>query len=347
VSTAEAGRPLSATEARALFAELSTHPSLIVAVSGGPDSTALLWLAARWRKALKRGPKLVAITVDHGLRAQARQEALAVAKLARSLGVEHRILRWTGPKPKTGVQAAARSARYRLLARAARQAGASAVLTAHTLDDQAETVLMRLARGSGVGGLAAMSRIAPVPGEPDLVLVRPLLEVPKARLVATLRRARVPFAEDPSNLDPRFTRARFRSAMPVLAGEGLTAGRLALLARRIRRADAAIEAAVDAAAAALSPGTWPSEGAIVLPSRRWEALPAEVGLRLLGRAIASTGNEGPVELGKLEALCAEFAASSGNGHLRRTLAGALVTLSGDRLVVERAPARRRSAPKRP
>ena len=115
-------------------------------------------LAARWRKALKRGPKLVAITVDHGLRAEARREAAAVKRLARSLGVAHRTLRWTGRKPSTGLQEAARLERYRLLAEAARAANARHVLTAHTLDDQAETVLIRLTRGSGVSGLAAMAR---------------------------------------------------------------------------------------------------------------------------------------------------------------------------------------------
>ena len=125
---------------------------VLVAASGGPDSTALLLLAARWRSALGRGPTLVAVTVDHGLRPEARREALAAKQLARSLGVAHRTLRWTGRKPASGLQGAARDARYRLLAAASRAAGARHVLTGHTLDDQAETVLIRLARGSGVGG---------------------------------------------------------------------------------------------------------------------------------------------------------------------------------------------------
>src|SRR4029079_11047681 len=105
---------------RSLFAGLAGHPALILAISGGPDSTALLLLAARWRKSLKRGPELIAVTVDHGLRAEARREAAAVKRLARSLGVGHRTLRWNGRKPMTGLQEAARLERYRLLANAAR-----------------------------------------------------------------------------------------------------------------------------------------------------------------------------------------------------------------------------------
>src|SRR6187397_1209121 len=116
------GDPISEDEAAALLSDVAPEPALVLAVSGGPDSTALLWLAARWRKSLKRGPKLVAITVDHGLRAEARREAAAVQRLARSLGVAHRTLRWSGRKPSTGLQEAARLERYRLLGKAARAA---------------------------------------------------------------------------------------------------------------------------------------------------------------------------------------------------------------------------------
>ena len=127
--------------------------------------------------------------------------------------------------------------------------------------------------------------------------------------------------------------------MPALEREGLNAERLALLARRVRRAEAALEAVVDAAVAALAPEPWPDTGPISFPAVQFGRLPAEVTLRLLGRAIACTGNEGSVELGKLEALHAELAASSGGVRFRRTLAGAVVTRVGDRLSVERAPPR--------
>jgi tRNA(Ile)-lysidine synthase len=348
VSTADDAAPLRAAEVRSLFADLADSAVLLLAVSGGPDSTALLWLAARWRKARRDGPKLVAVTIDHGLRPEARREAAAVGRLARSLGVAHRTLRWIGRKPSSGLQQAARLARYRLLAKAAEAAGAWHVLTAHTLDDQAETVLIRLTRGSGLTGLAAMARISKLPGtESDISLVRPLLDVPKARLIATLRRARIGCADDPSNRDPRFTRARLRAAMPQLEREGLRAERLALLARRMRRADAALEAAVTAAWARLASGPWSGPGPVAFPAGAHAELPAEVALRTLGHAIDRIGNEGVVELGKLEALCDDLAATGRNVRFRRTLAGALVTRDGDLLTVERAPARRGIASKRP
>src|SRR5262249_50508632 len=225
-------------------------------------------LAARWRDALKAKPrpKLIAITVDYGLRKESRREAAAVARLARKLKIAHRTVHWRGRKPATGLQEAARAARYRLLASAARSAKAGHILTAHTLDDQAETVLIRMSRGSGLTGLGAMSEASRLPQDEngDIALIRPLLDIPKARLVATLARAGVAFAEDPSNRDPRFTRARMRDVMPALAGEGLDARRLALLARRMRRAEAAIETAVDAAATAVCAAPWSNRGPIVM-----------------------------------------------------------------------------------
>ena len=355
MSTAEPA-PVTDAELGSLFSGLERFPALVLAVSGGPDSTALMLLAARWRAARKAAaqaaPKLVVVTVDHGLRAEAQAEAAAVARLARKLGLAHRTLRWTGRKPKTGLQQAARAARYRLLAEEARAAGAGAVLTAHTCDDQAETLLIRMSRGSGIAGLAGMHREAPLPiprGVPasqkggkgaELLVIRPLLDIPKARLVATLKAAKVPFAEDPSNRDPRFTRARLRALMPELAKESLDAPRLALLARRLQRANAAIEAAVDRAAAELAVNS-SGPAALAYDEAGFARLPAEIGLRLLGRAIDQVGDEGPVELAKLEALKQALdRAQAGHARFRRSLAGAIVTLKSPRIVVERAPPRR-------
>ena len=337
----EAPSAVSPGEAAYLLADLIDAPALVIAVSGGPDSTALLLLAARWRAARRRGPTLLAVTVDHGLRPESAKEAAAVRRLAARLGVPHRTLRWTGEKPATGVQSAARAERYRLLAAAARKSGAHHILTAHTRDDQAETILFRLARGSGLSGLAGMARITLLD---ELFLVRPLIDVPKARLVATLREAGIGFAEDPSNADPRFARPRLRRLMPSLAAEGLTAGRLAMLGRRAARADAAIEAAVDEAHAHLTPDPWSAADPIAFDAEGFARLPGEVALRLMGRAIAFEGDEGPVELRKLEALVEDLVhrldGREQAARFRRTLAGAMVTLQGGRIAVERAPARR-------
>lgn len=334
--------PITAAEAAMLFGLLAREPVLVLAVSGGPDSTALLWLAARWRAGLKKPPKLIAVTVDHGLRKESAREALAVGRLARKLKVPHRTLRWTGRKPTTGIQEAARNARYRLLAQAAQRAGAEYIVTAHTQDDQAETVLFRLMRGSGVAGLRGMAHAAPLAlaltGKRQCYIARPLLTVPKSRLVATLAAARVPFADDPSNRDPRFTRPRLRALMPALAAEGLTAPRLSLLAERAARIEMVLHDVVNAMLDRLAPPPWPERGPISIDAATFADLPEEIALRGLGRMVAWVGDEGAVELGKLEAL--HVALEGSDGRFRRTLAGAMVTLAGGQLVVERAPPRR-------
>jgi tRNA(Ile)-lysidine synthase len=349
VRIADPAAPVTSAEAKQLFSDFDGAPALLLAVSGGPDSTALMVLAARWVQQLKRHhkPKLVAVTVDHGLRKESKREATAVAKLAKTLDIEHRILRWTGAKPKTGLPQAAREARYRLLAQAAAKAGARHILTAHTLDDQAETVLIRLTRGSGMTGLAAMARVAAVPGGSACKLVRPLLEIAKLRLIATLDAAKIAYADDPTNRDAAFTRARLRGLMPQLAREGLDPARLALLARRLKRADRAIEAAVDRATAEL--GRPSASGGTVFDATGFAALPAEIALRLVGRAVAQAGDEGPVELGKLEALMAALDTAQNTGNrFRRSLAGAVVTFVMDQkrqngqITVETAPPRRQT-----
>jgi tRNA(Ile)-lysidine synthase len=339
-----ADEALREEEANALFSDLANFRGLILAVSGGPDSTALLFLVAGWAKRLKRrlkrAPKLIAVTIDHGLRPESRREAAAVKRLARRLGVAHRTLRWRGEKPKSGLQEAARAARYRLLAQEAARRGFAHIVAAHTLDDQAETLLFRLARGSGLSGLAGMAHVSPLParGEREMFLLRPLLSVSKSRLIATLKEAGIDYSNDPSNRDPRFARTRLRALLPQLAAEGLDAKNLARLGLRMRRAEAAIEFAVGAARLALAPSPWRARGPIIFPAGRFAGLPAEVGLRLLGRAIAQVGDEGPVELGKLEMLYDSLRALPPS--LRRTLAGALISLRDGELTVERAPPRR-------
>jgi tRNA(Ile)-lysidine synthase len=182
-----------------------------------------------------------------------------------------------------------------------------------------------------------------------LILVRPVLDIPKARLVATLKAAKIPYAQDPSNIDPRFTRARLRPLMAPLVGEGLDARRLATLARRLRRADAALEAEVDRVMEAL-PVEMPGEGAITFAAAGFAGLPAEIALRVLGRAVGQRATEGAAELGKLEALLAAALPAAQKPQktpFRRTLAGALVCVAGGKVSVEAAPARRKPAAARP
>lgn len=333
--------PISVQQAKALFAPWRGAPAIVLAVSGGPDSVALLWLVARWRRALSRGPQLLTVTIDHGLRPEAAREARDVKRLAAALDLPHRTLRWRGPKPKTGLPAAARAARYRLLANAARAGGATHVLTAHTRDDQAETLLMRMLRGSGIAGLAAMARESEREG---VRLARPLLDIPKSRLVATLDKAKITFADDPTNRDLSFTRPRLRALMPALAEEGGDSRNLARLASRLARANAAIEVLADGAERYLALRDRDDAARFGFDASAFAGLPEEIRLRLLKRAIDRTGHEGPADLGKLEALLAALDNALANGQKqampKQTLAGAAISLSKGRIYIDRAPPRR-------
>ena len=293
---------ISAQHAKTLFAGWKAAPALVLAVSGGPDSIALMWLAARWRRSFKRGPRLIAVTIDHGLR-----------------------------------PAAAREARYRLLAQAARQGGATHIVTAHTRDDQAETLLMRMLRGSGITGLAAMARETERDG---VRLARPLLEISKAQLIATLNRAKIAFADDPTNRDKSFTRPRLRALMPQLAAEGGDVKSLARLASRLARANAAVEILADGAERYLA--LKGADAANGFDAQAFAALPEEIRLRLLKRAIDRSGHEGPAELGKVEALLAALdrAVAERQPRLKQTLAGAAISLTKGRIRIEAAPPRR-------
>ncbi len=234
---AEAGRPISLDASKALFETLTFHSHVALAVSGGSDSIALMWLAARWAATQPHPPRLTVLTVDHGLRAEAAAEARQVAAWAQALGLEARILTWTGARPASGLQAKARAMRYGLMRDWCLAFGSSLLVTAHTREDQAETFLMRLARGSGIRGLSAMRA-----GETDTVMLeRPLLETRRADLRATLKAAGQDWIEDPSNQDDRFERVRLRQALPMLAGLGLTPEAVTRSAARLERALAAID----------------------------------------------------------------------------------------------------------
>jgi len=332
--------PLTAAQAAVLFGLLAGEEALVVAVSGGPDSVALLALLAEW--AGPGRPRLLAVTVDHGLRPEAAQEALMVGALCARFGVDHRIRRWSGHKPQTGVQEKARTARYALLAEEARAFGAAVIVTAHTLDDQAETLLMRMAAGSGLAGLAGMAPRSTVNG---IVLARPLLGVEKSRLVATCGARGLSFARDPSNDDPRYTRIRWRGLLPELAEAGLSAGRLGLLAGRLARADEALDRLAVRALATLPAGDE--------AGRRWFDFarlclePEEIIIRGLAIVLtaAQDGDEEadvPLRLARLEDCAQALIVAAREGRaLRRTLGGFRLLLAGDGVLTLMREGRRR------
>lgn len=231
-------QPVSAAEFEAAFAGLKAGAPFAVAVSGGADSMALLLLAAEWCKT-HDAPRPHAVTVDHALREGSAAEAQSVAAWAASLGVPHTTLRWEDGKKASNIQSQAREARYTLIGNWMRHAGLKVLLTGHTIDDQAETFLIRLARGTGLEGLTGMAPAAPfpLPAFRSLGLLRPLLAFGHDRLVATLRARGQEWIEDPSNSNLRFQRARLRTLAPVLAEAGLTPEKLASAMGHLRRAN--------------------------------------------------------------------------------------------------------------
>ena len=278
-----------------------------VAVSGGPDSLALLLLAAAARPGL-----VEAATVDHALRPESRVEAEAVAALCERLGVPHSILtaEWK-EKPETAIQDRARKVRYSLLSQWAIDHKLPALVTGHHLDDQAETLLMRLLRGAGVKGLAGMRRLAPVPGA-KLALLRPLLGWRHVELEKLCADAGIAPADDPSNADDRFERVRIRQA---LAGaEWFDSGAVALSAANLAEADVALQWA---AGQEWQRAVTETSGHIVYRPGR---APREIRRRIARRAILTLATEGKGDLRgpALEKLLAALA-KGGRGTLRGVL----------------------------
>ena len=298
------------------FAPFESGPELAVAVSGGRDSLSLALLAHEW--AVGQGGRIVALIVDHGLRPEAAREASVTASLLRGRGIEGGVLRWTGDKPTAGLQEAARAARYRLLRDVCRERGILHLLVAHHADDQAETIAMRAARASGPDGLAGMAALVEWP---EVRLLRPLLSVPRARLSATLVSRGVTWIDDPSNIDPRFERARLRLAGAVEAGlpgaDRVRAGREVNAAR---------------AGAALLQSR--EGGSVAIDRAAFERLPPDTRTRLISRVVqALGGSHHPPRRDRLDRATARMSAAPNRGKSGR---GEDFTLSGCRFALRQA-----------
>lgn len=336
--------PLSAAAFGERLARLDPGRRVAVAFSGGPDSLALLILAAQWAKKSKHR-HVVALTVDHGLRAEAAAEARLCARMAKSLGVTHRTLCWKGPKPASGLQAAARGARYALLAAACRADAIESLLVAHHMEDQAETFLLRLARGSGVDGLAGMAPVRLIEGAGDELpvrLLRPLLDVPRAALRAVVVQAGMQAVEDPSNDNLRFDRVKARQLLAELSVLGLSPQRLADTAAHLGRARQALD---------MASAGWLHAHAVLHPTGYIEAqvpalfdVPEEIALRALADMLKCIGARDYPP--RFEALSGLWAAMLDGSLVRaRTLNGCKVQLRDDQLLVMReASAAMKAAP---
>jgi tRNA(Ile)-lysidine synthase len=320
-----AAGPLAAAEFAPLmapFAPFEARPILAVAVSGGRDSLALALLAHEWAAGLEG--RVVGFIVDHGLRRESSSEAATTRDLLSRHGIPAEILRWRGAKPASGLQEAAREARYRLLLEACREQGILHLLIAHHADDQAETVAMRAARASGLDGLAGMAALVE---QHEARLLRPLLSVPRARLTATLEARAVTWIDDPSNLDSRFERARLRKAGTAVA---------AALAGR-DKSRAARDGRLAAAAVGLVEFDLP--GAVAVDRAGFARLGRELAVRLLSRIVQAVGRrDHPPRRERLERAAARLSQGLSRGKSGKSQD---FTLSECRLELRQAPGSRR------
>ena len=263
----------------ASLARFETRPFIAVAVSGGPDSLALALLADRWAR--ERAGEVCALTVDHQLRPETAAEIRRLQAWLSARAIRHEVLAWSGEKPTSGLQEAARVARYRLLAGWCREQGCLHLLTAHHCDDQIETHLIRRRAHSGPDGLAGMSAIRDLA---DCRVLRPLLAFPKARLVAFLDAERQRFIADPSNLNPAFERARLRRGEGIMPPAAELSGLLAEI-RRLGTRRATREHDLNASLAQ-SLSLHPAGFAIFDP-RVLSAMPHEIAERMLSALVAT------------------------------------------------------------
>lgn len=317
----------------AVFADISGEPSIGLAVSGGADSLALMLLAQRWAARLPQPPQLFVYSVDHRLRPEAADEVTMVLGEAARLNMTGRALVWSADKPRSGVQEAARQARYGLMATAMAEDGVGVLLTAHHRQDQAETVLMRLAHGSGVEGLRGMARFAEVEG---IRVHRPLLDAEPEALRAVVEQAGLTPAADPSNFDEHYERVRWRNAMPALSALGLDAGTIAVFAERMGEIDAAIAQMADGCFAEIV--RLDGFGAARIELAPFVGLSPAISTRLMSRVLKIVGGrQKPRALGQVERLRQSIA----DGELAKstTVLGCVIRIKDGAIAVAREPGR--------
>lgn len=315
-----------------LFSQFADEPKIGLAVSGGPDSIALALLVRAWLKDRTRPPVHV-YCVDHGLRPEAQAECAHVEQIANQLGFAFKSLKWQGPKPTSGIQAAAREARYRLIGGAMANDGVPLLLTGHHLQDQAETILMRLAHGSGLTGLKGMQKFAGVFG---VRLARPLLALSKQFLQDLVEASGVEAVADPSNQNTDFERVRWRNILPQLAELGLTPERLSKFGARAARADDALEAQKGLTLVDADPLN--NFGAAEILLSKWGDWPQEIKIRILQHYLdLCGGGDKAAELDQLELL---VSALDGQQFANQTLAGCAVQRDANRIMMFRELGRR-------
>ena len=316
-----------------LFAPLEAFARVGIAVSGGPDSIALMILVARWAREQKSPPSLFVYSVDHGLRRASQEETAFVAGEAAKLNIPARVLKWEGDKPETGLMAAARATRYRLIGSAMKKDGAEILLTAHHAHDQAETILMRMAHGSGLGGLGGMEMFSTVE---NIKICRPLLQIPPASLGQIVERAGITAVADPSNRDNNFERVRWRKLLPILADMELDADRFLLFAKRIRRAERSLEEQASKVFSNCS--RIDGFGVVRIDKQEFDQQTDELKVRLVQTALRIAGGaQKPFSLGPVEELVAQMAGEQ--EIVKQTLLGCIIEQRGTDYAFVREPSR--------
>ncbi|GLQ56791.1 tRNA lysidine(34) synthetase TilS [Devosia nitrariae] len=316
-----------------LFAPVAGKAVLGLAISGGADSLALMLLAAHWASGRADRPRLIVYSVNHGLRPEAADEVRIVLAQAAKLGLPARGLAWRDGHPATGLQQAAREARYRLIGAAMAEDGAEMLMTAHHRNDQAETVLMRLAHGSGIEGLKGMEPFSLVAGVP---IFRPLLEADPAELAGLVAQAGLTPVADPSNADTAYERVRWRALLPQLAEMGLDAPTLSRFAQRMGEADRALAGIADAAFESLV--VLDGFGAARLDRTAFRALSPAIGARVLSRLLNIVGGrQKPRALGQVERLTQGLVAPE--PVKATTMLGCVTRADEGAIIVAREPGR--------